>query len=96
MHEQRVIGNNIKKVELFFAVQSKFSVVELIKTELEYCKKKQISIMTKKTSMKYIKQISFLNGPYIKFANNDLYIKEIHQITDIEQRGDRNPKRNSI
>ena len=35
--------------------------------------------------MKHIKQISFLNGPYIKFTNNDLYIKEIHQITDIEQ-----------
>ena len=84
MYELRVIGNNNRKLELFFAVQSKFSVVELVKAELEYCKKKWFSIMTKKINMKHIKWIGFLNGPYIKFTNNDLYIKEIHQITNIE------------
>ena len=66
----RVVGNKVKKVELFHAIQSKHTVAELVKSEIESCKKKQISTMIKKnTNMKYIKCIRFLNGPCTKYSN---------------------------
>ena len=57
----------------------------MVKSEMEYCKQKHISVITKKTNMKHIKHISFLNEPCIKYANNDLYTQEIHHNTNIEQ-----------
>ena len=38
IYDPRVIVNVTKKVELFFAIQSKHSVVKMVKSELEYYK----------------------------------------------------------
>ena len=69
----RVIGNKVKKVDLFYVIQSKYAVVELVKSEIEYCKEKQISIIIKNKNIKHVKYIGFLNSLCIKYSNIEFY-----------------------
>ena len=54
MYPLRVIRKVVKRVQVYFKVQTNNTVKELVEKELQYCKDNNISITTKTTGLEYI------------------------------------------
>ena len=86
INDPRVIGKKYKKVEIFFEVQIRLSVLNLVRAQLEYCDQYRIGVYSKFTDLEHIKQIGFTIGINIKLASITWYRKKIERILNITKR----------
>ena len=64
----RVIGKEVRKVYIFFKVQTQSKVIELVHKQKEFCKNHMMNVATKMTEPEHTKRIGFLTGVHLKVA----------------------------
>ena len=68
MHNPRVIGKIIRKIQVFFKVQIVIKVPKLVKVQIDYCTKFNISTTNKRIGTEYAKRLSYLTGINMKIS----------------------------
>ena len=85
MFELRVVGNRIKRLELFFKVSTKSSVRILVENQIELLKKNHMRIAFKNMKNKYVARIGFFTRLVIQYANTNYYKEAIVKSIGLNQ-----------
>ena len=73
MYPPRVIGKYTKRTQIFFKVQTKLSVIELVKNQEEYWKKYNLGLTTKGTNLVHTQKIGYIAGANVKLSSEKWY-----------------------
>ena len=86
MHNPRVIETTIRKVQIFFRVQTAKRVKDLDVNQVNFYVENKISLSMKLTRAEYMKKIAFVGEINHKIALIKWYKEYLEMIGDIEER----------
>ena len=86
IYEPRAFGKRNCKVQIYFKVQSKLSIPELVKDQQEIIRKYEFSLSTKETREEHTTRISILLGVNLQFASKLWYCKNIEDRAALDTR----------
>ena len=75
VYQPRIIGTKVKKVQMFFTVQTQKTIFELVQKEIKFLEENKLSITKKVTGMEHTRKIRFITETYLKIASADWYHK---------------------
>jgi len=73
MYRQRVIGQAVKWVQMYFKVQTNNTVKKLVEKELQYCKDNNMNATTKNTELEHTQKVRFITGVHLKMMSATWY-----------------------
>ena len=83
--ETKQYGSKVLTVELYFTVETKLILKELIKEDLESLKKDNVRIKVKKTRNEHTKRIGFFVGTITSNTNLDWYENTLFSMAGLEK-----------
>ena len=85
VYDPRTIGKKNCKVQVLFTVQTQKSILELVKYQKDYIKKKEISLSTKETRKEHTTCISIIIRVNIQFASKKWHKQNIENRAAIKE-----------
>jgi hypothetical protein len=73
LSEARVSGRDTTRVEIFFTIDTTYSVRELIEEDLPFLKRENLWLEEKRTENEHTNKVGFLSGPIVEKANMKWY-----------------------